>query len=114
MDPPTLLRHVTPLLLCDNEEAIIEAARLYGNFSRLAAVRQYMHECRVVEALLLLLDHSNSEVLYSVCGTLINLTVDSERKEVLVGECGAGGGGRSTYLPACMHASCMHSLCVGR
>jgi hypothetical protein len=30
----------------------------------------------VLEAMLLLLDHNNHELLYSICGTLINFTVD--------------------------------------
>lgn len=37
-----LLPRITPLLLCDNEEAVIEAARVYGNFSRSPEVRDYM------------------------------------------------------------------------
>ncbi|GAX78023.1 hypothetical protein CEUSTIGMA_g5465.t1 [Chlamydomonas eustigma] len=83
-DPSTLLSHVTPLLLCDNDEAMVEAARAYGNFSRVPAARVYMQEARVLEAMLLLLDHSNYELLYSICGTLINFTIDSGRKSVLV------------------------------
>lgn len=46
---------------------------------------------RVIEALVLLLDHGNSEVVYSVCGTLINFTMDAGRKGVLAG---LGGGAR--------------------
>lgn len=61
---PKLLRHVTPLLLCDNEEAVVEAARAFGNFSRTADARTYMVGARVLEALVLLLDHSSTEVLY--------------------------------------------------
>ncbi|KAG2431305.1 hypothetical protein HYH02_013436 [Chlamydomonas schloesseri] len=83
LPPSRLLPRITPLLLCDNEEAVVEAARVYGNFSRSADVRDYMQATRVVEALVLLLDHSNAEVLYSVCGTLINFTMDSSRKDVL-------------------------------
>jgi hypothetical protein len=47
-DPSTLLCHVTPLLLCDNDEAMVEAARAYGNFSRAPAARVYMQEVRAV------------------------------------------------------------------
>jgi len=83
-EPAALLRHVTPLLMCDNDEAMVEAARAYGNFSRTAPAREYMEQARVLEAMLLLLDHSNNELLYSICGTLINFTADSERKEALV------------------------------
>ena len=44
--PEALLCHVTPLLMCDNEEAAVEAARAYGNFSRVANAREYMQEVR--------------------------------------------------------------------
>ncbi|EFJ52458.1 hypothetical protein VOLCADRAFT_120276 [Volvox carteri f. nagariensis] len=88
LPPARLMPRITPLLMCDNEEAVIEAARVYGNFSRSPEVRDYMQAARVVEALVLLLDHSNAEVLYSVCGTLINFTMDASRKHVL----GALGG----------------------
>jgi len=81
---PKLLRHVTPLLLCDNEEAVVEAARAFGNFSRTADARTYMVGARVLEALVLLLDHSSTEVLYSVCGTLINFSADLAHKQELV------------------------------
>ncbi len=42
-------------------------------------------QARVLEAMLLLLDHSNQELLYSICGTLINFTV--ERWEYYVMYC---------------------------
>jgi hypothetical protein len=64
MEPARLLRYVTPLLLSDNEEAVVEAARAFGNFSRAAEARQYLVSARVLEALVLLLDHSSAEVLY--------------------------------------------------
>lgn len=38
---------------------------------RMCQVRDYMANARVVEALCLLLDHSNRDVLYSVCGEWI-------------------------------------------
>ncbi|KXZ44037.1 hypothetical protein GPECTOR_75g761 [Gonium pectorale] len=90
-----LLPRITPLLMCDNEEAVIEAARVYGNFSRSPDVRDYMQATRIVDALVLLLDHSNSEVLYSVCGTLVNFTMDASRRAAL---CGLGGVGRLVEL----------------
>jgi hypothetical protein len=43
-DPSLLLCRITPLLTCDNEEAMVEAARAYGNFSRTAEVRRYMQQ----------------------------------------------------------------------
>ncbi len=34
--------------------------------------------------MLLLLDHNNYELLYSICGTLINFTGERDRREALV------------------------------
>lgn len=42
LPPPRLLPRITPLLMCDNEEAVTEAARVYGNYSRSPDVRDYM------------------------------------------------------------------------
>ncbi len=30
--------------MCENEEAMVEAARTYGNFSRVLAAREYMEQ----------------------------------------------------------------------
>ena len=30
--------------MCENEEAMVEAARTYGNFSRVLAAREYMEK----------------------------------------------------------------------
>ncbi len=84
LEPSRLLRHVTPLLLSENEEAVVEAARAFGNLSRQPAAREYMVSARVLEALVLLLDHSSTEVLYSVCGTLINFSAESGRQSELL------------------------------
>jgi len=86
-----LLKHVTPLLLCDNEEAVVEAARVYGNFSRIPEICEFMLETRVVEALTLLLDHPNLEVLYAVAGSLVNLTTDPRYRDALVAANGCRG-----------------------
>ncbi|KAG1674821.1 hypothetical protein FOA52_015208 [Chlamydomonas sp. UWO 241] len=83
-NPRDLLSHLTPLMMCDNEEAQVEAARAYGNFSRVPAVREYMQESRVLEAMLLLLDHNSLDLLHSVAGTLINFTLDSDCRSVLI------------------------------
>ncbi|MEW5313475.1 MAG: hypothetical protein WDW38_005041 [Sanguina aurantia] len=118
MPPASLLRHITPLLMGDNDEAIVEAARLYGNLSLQPQVRVYMASSRVVEALLLLLDHSSGEVLFAVCGSLINFTVDTHAKGALIA---VGGAGRlistldrliSSALPLSHDTACagQHSL----
>ena len=50
-----------------------------------------MLETRVVEALALLLDHPNLEVLYAVAGTLVNLASEPLYREALA-EAGACSG----------------------
>lgn len=45
-NPEQLLGYITPLLMCDNEEAQVEAARAYGNFSRTHEAREYMQTVR--------------------------------------------------------------------
>lgn len=47
-NPEQLLGYITPLLMCDNEEAQVEAARAYGNFSRTHEAREYMQTVRRV------------------------------------------------------------------
>merc|ERR1711907_908455 len=72
-----------PLLLHENDEAVVESVRAYGNFSRAQAARDQMVETHVDEVMIMLLDHANSEVVYSVCGVLMNLVADHNHKDVL-------------------------------
>jgi len=72
-----------PLLLHENDEAVIESVRAYGNFSRAAESRTKMVESHVDEVMIMLLDHGNPEVVYSVCGVLMNMVADSNLKDVL-------------------------------
>jgi len=72
-----------PLLLHENDEAVVESVRAYGNFSRAQAARDQMVATHVDEVMIMLLDHANSEVVYSVCGVLMNLVADHTHKDVL-------------------------------
>ncbi len=100
LDPATLLVHITPLLLSDNEEAIVEAARVFGNFSRAPPAREYMAAARVLEALVLLLDHSSSEVLYR-CAR-VGAWVCSAGVRV----CGCACGDERKWGLCCRHCKC--------
>lgn len=72
------------ILLDRNEEAVVEAARAFGNLSRFKDVLAYMGELKVLDCLVVLLDHSNREVVYTVCGVLMNAALDpSTRKGLL-------------------------------
>lgn len=74
---------LSPLLLCGQEDAVAEAARCFGNLSRYADVRQEMAARRVDAALCILLDHSNSAVLYSAAGVLMNIAADEAHRDEL-------------------------------
>eukprot|EP00955_Chlamydomonas_euryale_P077458 362942-Chlamydomonas_euryale.AAC.6 len=54
----------------------VEAARALSNLSRVQVYRGAMADVRVLEAVLLLLDHNSLELLHSLAGTLINFTLD--------------------------------------
>ena len=71
------------LLFADNAEAVLEAARAFGNLSRDAAVRGAMRGTRVDEALVLLLDSSDRDVLGAAAGVLVNLAADPAGAEAL-------------------------------
>ena len=77
-----------PVLVFPNTEGMIEAARALGNLSRLEGARATICKVRVHEALLLLLDHTSSQVAEGACGALINLAADAHTREKLL-EAGA-------------------------
>lgn len=99
-----------PLLLCYNEEAVMEAARAFGNFSRSDEHRACMQASRTSEVLCLLLDHADWEVIIAVCGTIINITLDADCRTEFV----ALGGVRSllSLLERCMLQGKMHHVHV--
>jgi hypothetical protein len=73
-----------PILLHENEEAVIEAARAFGNLSRDAEVRKQMAASRVDEALCVLLDHGNREIVFTVCGVVMNIAADEGNREGII------------------------------
>ncbi|KAL6630867.1 ARM repeat-containing protein [Neocallimastix californiae] len=62
-----------PLLFHDNVEAIIEASRVFGNITQFQDVCDFAKTSKASEIFVVLLDHSNRDVLYNICGILINL-----------------------------------------
>ena len=59
-----------------NHEAVSEAARAFGNFSRDEDARRAMRRLGVVEALVLLLGHPARDVVFAAAGALVNAAVD--------------------------------------
>ncbi|XP_022081750.1 armadillo repeat-containing protein 2-like isoform X2 [Acanthaster planci] len=81
-------RLLLKLLMTDNMEGMIEAARVFGNLSRAAEVRDYLTSKKVDEMMVTLLDAQNREVVYTACGVLINLMADDCRRHILKEEGG--------------------------
>jgi hypothetical protein len=78
-----ILNRMKPLLLHPNDEAVVESVRALGNLSREQVSRDMICELHVDEVLVMLLDHSSNEVLYSVCGVLTNIAADPTHKNTL-------------------------------
>ncbi|KAM8952978.1 armadillo repeat-containing protein 2 [Pelodytes ibericus] len=76
------------LLLCNNMDGILEAARVFGNLSRCKDVRDFIVEKNVYKILVALLDAKHQDVCFSACGVLINLTSDRNNRALLKKEGG--------------------------
>mmetsp|Transcript_104392 Transcript_104392/g.225237 ORF Transcript_104392/g.225237 Transcript_104392/m.225237 type:complete len:884 (-) Transcript_104392:18-2669(-) len=83
-----LCRLFRPLLLESyNVEALIETARALGNLSRHPDARQCMATLRIDEILVILLDHDDRDLVFYVCGALVNLGADPDCTARLVDAC---------------------------
>lgn len=72
-----LVRLFRPLLLESyNSEALMETARALGNLSRHQDARHLMRDLRIDEILVILLDHDYRDLVYYICGVLVNLASD--------------------------------------
>ncbi|KAG6611653.1 uncharacterized protein IUM83_13673 [Phytophthora cinnamomi] len=79
-----LTQLLSRILLDRNEEAVVEAARAFGNLSRFKDVLVCMGDLKVLDCLVVLLDHSNREVVYTVCGVLMNAALDPTARQALL------------------------------
>lgn len=79
-----IVKLLSRILLDRNEEAVVEAARALGNLSRYQDVLEHMDEYKVLECLVVLLDHSCREVVYTVCGVLMNAALNFHTRENLL------------------------------
>jgi len=80
-----LCRLFRPLLLESyNVEALIETARALGNLSRHQDSRLCMTGLRIDEALVILLDHDDRDLVFYVCGALVNVAADPQCTDRLI------------------------------
>ena len=77
------------VLLHENQLAVVEAARAFGNFSRDDAVRGVIVGARGDEAMALLLDSANNDdVTFAVVGCMVNLAASPKHNRILTGKYG--------------------------
>ena len=77
-------RFLLPLLFNENQEMVMEAVRALGNFSRDPEFRSDMMQTRGDEAMVVLLDHADFQVVFAVCGVLVNLSSDPAHRATIV------------------------------
>lgn len=92
-----LCGHLVKVLLHPNAEAVAEAARAFGNFSRDRSCREAMHQRRADEILVALLGHQSREVVFAAAGALVNVAADEACKALLSRE-SVGAGERLARL----------------
>eukprot|EP00741_Cyanophora_paradoxa_P013884 tig00020713_g13402.t1 len=115
-----LARLLVPLLLSFNEEAVVEALRAFGNFSRHEDARAALAEERVGEIGALLLDHGARDVVYWAAGVLLNLASDA-RHRALLRDCAAvdrlldalGRFGAQDYAVSATVCKALANYCMG-
>jgi len=83
-----LCRHLHLMLLdSDNIEVLTECARALGNLLRYKDVKQCVVELRLDTVLVILLGHEDRELVFHVCGALINLAADVTCRSCLFTTC---------------------------
>ncbi|XP_071819134.1 armadillo repeat-containing protein 2-like isoform X2 [Apostichopus japonicus] len=86
----TIARLLLRLLVNDNMDGMVEAARVFGNLSRTQSIRDFLTSKKVDQMMVMLLDSGDREVVYVACGVLINLMTDEKRRPLLKKESGIG------------------------
>lgn len=81
-----LCGHLVKVLFHPNVEAVTEAARAFGNFSRDPFCREAMARRRADEVLVALLGHTCRDVVVAATGALVNVAADPARKVLLYRE----------------------------
>lgn len=96
-DQDVLCGHLVKVLLYPNAEAVTEAARAFGNFSRDHDCRQAMARRRADEVLVVLLSHAHRETVFAAAGALMNIMTSASTKALLCRE-GVGAGQKLARL----------------
>ncbi|XP_071597309.1 armadillo repeat-containing protein 2 isoform X1 [Heliangelus exortis] len=78
------------LLMSNNMDGVVEAIRVFGNLSQYHEICDFIIEKKIYKFVIALLDAKNQDVCFSACGVLLNLTVDKNKRALLMEEGGIG------------------------
>ncbi|XP_010143353.1 PREDICTED: armadillo repeat-containing protein 2-like, partial [Buceros rhinoceros silvestris] len=76
------------LLMSSNMDGVVEAVRVFGNLSQYHEICDFIVQKKMHKFMIALLDSKNQDVCFSACGVLLNLTVDKNKRALLM----EGGG----------------------
>ncbi|NXI74362.1 ARMC2 protein, partial [Anseranas semipalmata] len=78
------------LLMSNNMDGVVEAVRVFGNLSQYHEICDFIVQKKIYKFVIALLDAKNQDVCFSACGVLLNLTVDKDKRALLMEEGGIG------------------------
>ncbi|NXW85870.1 ARMC2 protein, partial [Alopecoenas beccarii] len=78
------------LLMSNNMDGVVEAVRVFGNLSQYHEICDFIIQKKIHKFVVALLDAKNQDVCFSACGVLLNLTVDENKRALLMEEGGIG------------------------
>ncbi|KAM6271686.1 armadillo repeat-containing protein 2 isoform 2-T2 [Spheniscus humboldti] len=78
------------LLMSNNMDGVVEAVRVFGNLSQYHEICDFIIQKKIYKFMIALLDAKNQDVCFSACGVLLNLTVDKNKRALLMEEGGIG------------------------
>ncbi|XP_010121420.1 PREDICTED: armadillo repeat-containing protein 2, partial [Chlamydotis macqueenii] len=78
------------LLMSNNMDGVVEAVRVFGNLSQCHEICDFIIQKKIYKFVIALLDAKNKDVCFSACGVLLNLTVDKNKRALLMEEGGIG------------------------
>ncbi|NXX13136.1 ARMC2 protein, partial [Podargus strigoides] len=81
---------LSKLLMSNNMDGVVEAVRVFGNLSQYHEICDFIMQKKIYKFMIALLDAKNQDVCFSACGVLLNLTVDKNKRAILMEEGGIG------------------------
>ncbi|NXI52207.1 ARMC2 protein, partial [Chloroceryle aenea] len=78
------------LLMSNSMDGVVEAVRVFGNLSQYHEICDFIVQKKIYKFMIALLDSKNQDVCFSACGVLLNLTVEKNRRALLMEEGGIG------------------------